>query len=298
MRNTIIALLAAFAGCGLPSQAAAQDQPPSADECEIIIDTTDEAMAVLQASGLDFAGYDTLCPLLRDAGMGIAADASFGPVVDRSYGLVVARLYHIDTGVRGWRFISSTGLNEDMAEATAEQAMIDTVNRAAQTISEMPLDMISSVEEEIARLRPIANAPVPAVAPRAGDCLVSFHTTEEFLPLVNEWTDISLASNPLCERMAAAGVGLRMTDDAGELAGRTYGWVRINLYDAVTQVNSSYRTTTISLAGAGVEDARDAVLREALIVSLRNLEENQDLFFSSLTDEVAKVRQALAGAGS
>jgi hypothetical protein len=124
-------------------------------------------------------------------------------------------------------------------------------------------------------------------------CTVSTSLEGRLNDLMDQWTDFNVPETvALCEQLKAAGAGLWITYDSGELEGRSFGWVIIALDDRATGVTASatYNATTLT-EDLGVE-AQDYVLRTSLEHALRSLAADSTTYVEGLRNDVAAMRLA------
>jgi hypothetical protein len=143
-------------GTALAQEAQAQAEQVQAEQpstCDITSRATPELNEVLARYGYGFASYDLLCARLADAGMGVSITESFGLVGDRSYGLVLIELYDRATVTYGSMNTTTVALSNDEPGHSADEALMQAIDTALESISENPERYVASVHDEIARLR-------------------------------------------------------------------------------------------------------------------------------------------------
>ena len=285
---------AALALLVCPGAALAQASDDGPDRCVIQFDSAKETHDLFAISQLNFAGFDRLCPLLREAGMGVSTSEARGHVGDRTFGLVVLTLYDRTTNAKGWKEVTSTSFSEDLGEGRDGRTLLDAINRAMQNVADAPDEMIASVYEELARLRVAAAQPAALPGLPRNPCRVRYNTSRTLDAMILGWGDEGLGSEELCNWMAASNAGLRLTEDSGEVGGRSFAWVMISLMDNATELSSSYRSTTIFIDNGAGGAVLESVMHDALTGAVDRLESEPDVYFASLAAEVTQIRSALA----
>lgn len=296
--------LTVFAGALCLSTAAlAQEAPPQ--RCEMTYRASTTLVDLVGRQGIDFPGYDDLCTRLRNGDLGVTVIEGKGLVGDRAYGLVAVALYDRGSKTDGMTKATVTTFDMRTDGAVVDETLLRSLAGALEEIAASPESYVRGVRDEQARLRralqrPGASAPETkqSAAPGTGadqPCDYTYQSSARMSGLLQAWPPFGFpGSGDLCRRMAQEQIGLRIIDAGGEMAGRSYGWVSVGLYDLATGIDGEFRQVVINTNEDHGPQAQEAALHDALVNAVTALAQQSDMAFAAVPEEVARLRQAYA----